>query len=207
MANTRTWVTMLLALALSSPVSTQSLQRVTIAETVRKHDRSTGPLYLVRVVEIIPQTRARMTGRADLILEGTIKSGRSYLVENGSWINTDYDIDPTHVFIDRKRRVPARNIGPNPLVVRASGGRMSIDGLEVIAQESQLGLLPSRVPVVLFLTYEAATDTYQILDGAGAFTLRSGAYAPMLKMSSDVPVERSQFVRELEAEALAPSVK
>ena len=84
---------------------------------------------------------------------------------------------------------------------------MSIDGLEVIAQESQLGLLPSRVPVVLFLTYEAATDTYQILDGAGAFMLRDGAYAPMLKMSADRPIERGQFLRDLEAEALAPSEK
>jgi hypothetical protein len=83
---------------------------------------------------------------------------------------------------------------------------MTVEGLEVIALESQLGPLPTGVPLVLFLAYDASTDRYRILDGAGAFVLKNGAYEPMLKMSFDPPVERSRFVQDLDGEAHATSV-
>jgi hypothetical protein len=153
----------------------------TIPQSVARYDGPPGgPMYATRTDEVIPLSLGEMVRRAELILEGTLRVRRTYLSDDQTWIYTEFDVLPSTVFIHR-RSGPAKRPGPEIIVLKQSGGRMTVSGLEVIAEESQFRLLPTGEPVFLFLSDDDRDSVYEVVGGAGAIVARDSQMRPWLK--------------------------
>ncbi len=183
-------------------------QAPTLPELAQLHRRTDArPLYMSRVVERVVLPLGELVRKADLILEGSVTPRRTYLVEHQQWLYTEYEVTPTRVILEARPRTQQRQPGPRPILVEQSGGRAVFNGVEVVAQDGELALLPVNQPLVLFLSYNAKDDTYQILDSVGAFTVKDSRIAPLLKShvaeAEFSGVEHGRFIKDIQREVEA----
>ena len=147
-----------------------STPQLTIPEIVQKV--KPGPYVASRVREIEPVAFDYMVRNADVIVEGTLTKGRSYLSSDQRELFTDYELAPGRPIADRgllTMRVP----GPRtPVIVRQWGGETIIDGVRVKLYDENFPPIPTQVRLLLFLKYDKESGKYEIFDGlAGAFEI------------------------------------
>ena len=117
---------------------------------------------------------------------------------------TDYVVAPTRVFLQGRSPVGQRP-GPNPLIVKQWGGRMIIEGTQVIVEDSTLPLLPTDVPIVLFVVFDDKDQCYHVYnDSAGAMAVHGTKVKPLHKppagLERFVGMGYANFVGELSRE-------
>ena len=186
--------------AVASPSSSQTF--LTIPEGVARYDGPPGgPMYRVRVDEVIPLTLGEMVRRSELILEGMLRVRRAYLSDDQRWIYTEFEVAPTLVLANR-RNAPTQHPGPpEPVILKQSGGRMVLNGLEVIAEEHQFRLLPTGEPIFLFLTDKNGDGSFEVVDGSGAVAIRDSQVKPWLKTAPALNIpDRASLIGQIKRE-------
>ena len=186
-------------LAISSDADSQRLW--TIPESVARYDGPPGgPMYAVRSAEVIPLSLGEMVRRSELIVEATLRVRRTYLSEGETWIHTEYDVIPVMVFVNRRGQ-SAQRPGPQSLILRQSGGRMVVSGRDVIAEETQFRLLPTNEPIFLFLSDKDRDGYYEVVDGAGAVTVRDSHVKPWLQTAPGLNIaDRASLIGRINRE-------
>ena len=156
-------------------------QTLTVREAARLHGVGRGPLYLGRFEEPNPLSLASMVRGADLIVEGSLTLVNTSLSNDQRWLTTEFAAGITRTLADRGNRIAQRLPGPNPVLIRQSGGRSTFDGVDVIAEVVELPLLPVDEPLLLCLKYDGTTDRYEIVGTFAAFAIRQATVVPLAK--------------------------
>jgi hypothetical protein len=187
------------------PNDAHSQTFMTIPEGVAHYDGPPGgPMYRVRIDEVIPLTLDEMVRRSELIVEGTLRVRRTYLSDDQQWIYTEYEVTPSIILANRQRVAAKRPGRPETIMLKQSGGRMVVNGLEVVAEEHQFRLLPTEEPIFLFLTDKDQDGTYEVVDGAGAVVVRDSQVKPWLKTAPALKASnRAGLIGEINRELRA----
>jgi hypothetical protein len=74
---------------------------------------------------------ADVVKRADLIVEGIVRTRASYLTDEGRDIFTDYDLSILHVLFQREMLVSSRPGVALPVIFKSHGGQVIVDGLRL----------------------------------------------------------------------------
>jgi len=140
-----------------------------------------------------------MVRDADLIVACPLSVGRTYLSNDEREMYTEYVAAPTKIFAQRHSTAKSTP-GPNPILIKHWGGRTEIEGVEVIAEEGVLRLLPTDVPLILFLLYDGATNRYRVYaHSIGAVAVEGTRVRPLFQKSFDTQrfegMHYQQFVR------------
>ncbi|KAF5407601.1 MAG: hypothetical protein Udaeo2_22980 [Candidatus Udaeobacter sp.] len=75
---------------------------------------------------------ADVVERADLIVEGIVRTRASYLTDDGRDIFTDYDLSIRHVLFQREMLVSSRPGVAVPVIFKSHGGQVIVDGLRLV---------------------------------------------------------------------------
>lgn len=117
-----------------------------------------------------PATFEMLVTKSDPIILGTVKAGRTFLLND--LILTHYDVTVDRVI--KSTRTP-RPVTGGVLEVRRSGGTMTVERRHVVARESQFPPFTIGSRYLLFLTPGDAGGYYWVSWGPqGAFTLING---------------------------------
>ena len=192
---------MMLAL-IAIPCHAESQTFMTIPEGVAHYDGPPGgPMYRVRIDEVVPLTLGEMVRRSELILEGILRVRRAYLSNDQRWMYTEYEVVPSTVFANRRNASTQRPGLPESIILKQSGGRMVVNGLEVIAEEHQFRLLPTGEPMFLFLTDKDRDGYYEVVEGSGAVTIRDSQVKPWLKTAPPLNIpDRASLIGRINRE-------
>lgn len=184
------------------PYHAESQTFMTIPEGVAHYDGPPGgPMYRVRIDEVIPLTLGEMVRRSELILEGTLRVRKTHLSDDQRWIYTEYEVVPSMMFANHRAGAAHRPAMPEPVLLKQSGGRMVVNGLQVIAEEHQFRLLPTNERVFLFLTDKDQDGYYEVVDGTGAVVIRDSQVKPWLKTAPALNIpDRASLIREINRE-------
>jgi hypothetical protein len=75
---------------------------------------------------------ADVVERADLIVEGIVRTRASYLTDDGRDIFTDYDLSIRHLLFQREMLVSSRPGVAVPVIFKSHGGQVIVDGLRLV---------------------------------------------------------------------------
>lgn len=144
----------------------------------------------------------QLIAEATVILRGVVSEVRSKLLEDASFVATEYTIMPSHVL----RQPSEWNHEPSKLVVRHVGGTVIENALRM---STSTNLYPESErlalgdDVILFLIASPTTkDIYHSVDGpSGAFKVQDGKVVAMTNEAAarrgDVPIDVDDFMRSL----------
>ena len=177
-----------------------SLQQLTtIPERIA---RGENPVYLSLTRETVDPSLADIVAASSLIVEGTVAPLRTYLSGDKQWVYTDYSISPTFVIFQQKRQTRSTP-GQEPLILKVGGGKLTVDGVEVVAVDENLQAWKPDAHVILFLT-ESRTDPgkYELVfEVSGGFDLTTGKIRPLLKgdwMLKDIRgISKGDFMKRI----------
>ncbi len=187
-----------LALFLGSYSTGAVAQPLTIPQRVARGDSQ--PVHLERISEILDLPFDALAREADTIVYGTVTALRTYLSDDQREVLTDYEVTPIQVVAQRVVK-PSPTPGPQPIVITQWGGQLTIDGVQVTAEDHNLPMLPAGVPLVLFLTSSAKGGRHAGDDIMKAFAVDGVRMRPLSKpplaLERFKGVELGQFLKEV----------
>jgi hypothetical protein len=113
--------------------------------------------------ELIPARLDEVSARADLIVYGVVELVRTYLSEDGRELLTDYRVTPRRVLRQRSVEATERPGMPAPIVVTRWGGRMEIEGTEVVLRDYEAPPFEESSEYLLYLTESPMSDGTYVL--------------------------------------------
>jgi hypothetical protein len=160
-------------------LSTADACQLTIPQLIEL--RRPEPVELYRSVELVSIPFEQVLGKAELIVEGSVRPLNTYLSEDKCHLYTDFEVVAPLVI---SGNLPPRAIpGPQPsVIVTQFGGTMIIDGVKVTVEDQQLRPFVAGQRVVLLLSRSGSAGRYEIAgDAFGAFIAEAdGKVRPFL---------------------------
>lgn len=170
--------------------------------SIRQHVLEHGSFERITVGTDKPLRLADLAGPADLVVEASAVSQRSYLDETEAQIYTDTSFT-LHSLIKNRRRAGLLSAGKE-IVVRRASGTVTIDGRRATVVENDFPAFSGDAPYILFLKQLPSGGAYTIVGGRhGAFS--SGTHvAPLATALPEVKAPwqaspRDTFLGELRA--------
>lgn len=123
----------------------------------------------------IPKYLRYMTCQADLIAVGTVKSKNSQLIEEGTFVFTDYDVDVEEV-LKNNTSAPVQP-GSSTSVTWPGGAIKQNNGRVARALDRSSGLLKTGGRFLLYLKFDPVTGDYYFLNAPlidSAYELKGG---------------------------------
>jgi hypothetical protein len=105
-----------------------------------------------------------IASRADLVLEGSVTTHRSYTTPDERDIFTDYELSVAQVIVQRKPQSSDRPGLPKPFIFKTHGGTVVFDGIPMTITDEANGrrvTLKDGDHVVMFGHYDAADAKWQ----------------------------------------------
>jgi hypothetical protein len=148
-------------------------QRLTIPQSIEK-SRPNAPHWSGRIRELAPRSFADVVQNSDLILVATLRKVGTYLSSDQTELYTDFEILPVTTIA--ARAVPGtNNPGPQTMILRQWGGSTVISGVNVEMKDENFPLLQANTSLLLLLTLNKESGTYEVFDGIfGGFQLEGG---------------------------------
>jgi hypothetical protein len=159
------------------------------AQTLREQVRTAGISEEVLLVDYPELALRDMTSAANAVLHVSIRSGASFLSDNGETIHTDYPAAVIEVM--KGSRVKSGDV----ITIRRKGGVMEIDGRKVFSNESGF---PPFAPGEYVLFLKKSGKTYELLAGPqSAFRVQAGTIASAADEQRSAAVLMPLFVSEV----------
>ena len=151
---------------------------LTIPELVRR--QAPEPLYQSRTRELMPPALDDVIPKADLVIRGTIESSTTYLSQDQRSLYTEYIVYPRRVISQTKVQSSERPGAASPITVKRWGGRTTVDGVQVIAEDADLRQFAIGEELLLVLVRSGDEGKYELL-GLGAFVVSKQTIRPLVK--------------------------
>jgi len=155
-------VLMLAMVGVSTDVAAQSLTVPELVERTRPE-----PVYKSRIRELLPPSFDTLVREADLVVHGRANPVRTYLSPDQREVYTDYEITPMAVIRHRGNPPTVSKPGSIPILVTVWGGKIVVNGIDVVVQDLNVRPLEPGDEVVLFLEKAATPDRYRIVGEIG----------------------------------------
>lgn len=112
---------------------------------------------------------SRMVELADAIVVGTVSNQKAQLTEDESFIFTEYDVVVEEVL---KAGAAGAIQSNSKIVVSRPGGKMKLNGKDVIAEDDAFKPLKGGARYLLFINYLPEKNFYAAFNSAGSFLLK-----------------------------------
>jgi hypothetical protein len=161
------------------------------AQTLREQVLTAGISEEVLLVDYPSLALRDLTSAANAVVHVSIRSGASFLSDNGESMHTDYPAAVIDVVKASGSRVKRGDV----ITIRRAGGVMDIDGRKVFSNESGFPQFESG-EYVLFL--KKSGKAYALVAGPqSAFRVHDGTIAPAADEQRSAAVLMPQFVSEV----------
>jgi hypothetical protein len=153
---------------------------------------------------------AETVKRADLIVEGIVRTRTSYLTDAGRDIFTDYDVAIRRALFQREMLPSSRPGVVTPVIFKSHGGEVVVDGLRLVVDVESNGTrvtLTEGDHVYLFATRDRDDGKWRV-NPMDVFKIVNGAVVPPYTFS-DVPksVPVDMFVQRIFQLQSAPALR
>ena len=197
------WIAPVLALAATAIAGTQ-----TIPELARA--RPQNPIVRGVMRDIFPQSIAKLTKGADLVVDAMLSHENSYLTPDEEHILTDFQINVNRVLAARDTvGKPTPSPAAQALTLTVTGGKYTVDGFTVYEVDHNLDTPKVGGRYLLFLKpFGTKPGQYQTYSG-GAFEIDGQRLRALLKRSEEAYKEVSakpieELVLEIQRVAAKP---
>jgi hypothetical protein len=163
------------------------------------------PILIERQRELVSSPFEPLVAEADLIVHATVTPIRTYLSADQREVFTDYAVSPIRMLFKRNVDASATPGVVASIVMTAWGGRMTVEGVEVVLRDRNAPQLGDRVEAALFLKEDAPGRYRLVSDVTGALGVTAGrirflnadeAYDERFKSIRDSTIDQVQ--REVE---------
>jgi len=159
-----------------------------------------NPVLLGRNFEMIPPSLGKMVQAADLIVLGTVGTGKTYLSADQRDLYTDYLVTPRRVLAQRIPAQSSPRAAAAPIIVKRWGGQIVLNGVSVTQEEHDLRTFQSGDDLLLLLMYDKTDGKYRLYGGiSGAFSVSNGRVVSLLK-NYTIPDVRDATTAQIESE-------
>jgi hypothetical protein len=179
-----------------------SATQVSLKELARRND---GRAVVMAQPHLPLTTMLDLVSQSDTIVHARIVRAVSKLTPDETRVVTEYDLAPFRFFRQRapaKSRVPT---GPVPLVMRVPAGRVYVDGLELVWDNSAFPKpwLREGDECLVFLKYDSEIAEYIPYGGPyGIFRVVNGRVSPLTEFVAgkrhDTEKDLGSFATELQ---------
>ena len=159
-------------------LSTNLDAQQTIPELART--RPTNPIVRGRLSDVEPATLHELTSGAELVVDATLIKQKSYLTPDERHIFTDYELNPSRVFVGRLFAARA-----TPLILTVYGGSLTIDGFTVFVVDHGVKRPQVGRRYLLFLKLFGTEGHYQLYK-SGAFEIDKQALRSLVTRDEHV---------------------
>jgi hypothetical protein len=168
--------------------------------------RQNGGKALTKVQPNLPlTTMPELVSKSETIVHARIARAVSKLTPDETMVVTEYELAPLKFF---RQRAPAQSrvpTGPVPLVMRIPAGRVYVDGLELVFDNSAFPepWLHEGDECVVFLQYDSGLAEYIPYGGPhGIFRVVNGRVSPLTEFVAgkrhDTEKDLGSFAAELQ---------
>ena len=154
----------------------------TIPELARQNQGN--PVVRGRLVDIPSSTLEELTRGAELVLDATLTTVKSYLTPDEKDILTDYEMAPNRIFLGELSPVRAMPGITTPLILAVYGGEMTIEGRTVAVVDHAFTRPKHGGRYLLFLRRYGTEGRYQFYEG-GAFEITSQGLKALASRDGD----------------------
>jgi hypothetical protein len=180
--------------------------RLTLPDVARLH--APEPVVQVRTREIVFETLESVLPKADLVIHGRVGRAKSYLSDDQRDIYTDYVITPIRVMRQRIA-TPAPKPGVQPpaeFVIRRWGGHLTIGGVPVTQEDSDVRQFKVGEELLLLLRFDVPSGKYILPSSvSGTFSVVGQRIEPIVKGGERHPIfdtVRRMSLSDFEGEVL-----
>jgi hypothetical protein len=173
------------------------------SQTLRDTVRATAPnpVHIHRTVDMPTIELESLAGAADLIVQGRVKSLRTYLSSDEKDVLTDYLVTPTRI-LSQRTLVTSPVPGPAPAIVLTRwGGAMLLEGVRLTASDPEVPPLEEGPEYVLFLQEDkdrkstfrdvsVFAGTWRVESGLVQLVGISGIFGKTYDRVRGIPVDR-----------------
>jgi hypothetical protein len=131
------------------------------------------PIYRARTAELVRYPFEHLVRTVDLIVCGSVTVSSTYMSPDQLEIFTDYSVTPTSI-------VANRQTVPGTPLIKKWGGVLTVEGVEVRFEDSNVPALPTGTSLVLLLKSNADGTFRLPTDGPGVFEIRDSKVYPMM---------------------------
>lgn len=124
---------------------------------------------------VIPQQSsffANLTCKADVVVQGKVKSKSSQLSEDNASVFTDYEVEINSVLQDNLAVVKPNKV----IVVTRSGGKVVLNGNQIEVINKSYKMLKIGDEYVLFLKYLSDSDSFAASSDEGTFEIKDNKF-------------------------------
>jgi hypothetical protein len=169
--------------------------------TIREQIRHTGDFERIVVTRDNDMRLADLVGNAELIVEASTTSERSFVSEDGVDIHTDHPFK-LHSIMKNTRLLGLR--AGHSVTVRRESGALVVDGHPAVAYENEFPPFQPYQQYILFLVSRPGTDVYTVLGGPkGAYLAGDNIQAVRISLDDahrrPPGVPREAFLGEVRA--------
>jgi len=153
------------------------------------------PVYLTRSLDRVLESLDSVIATTDVAFLGRVVQINAHLSADQKSIFTDYSIQPLRVIWPRPKEAPsATRPGIQPqaaayIVVERWGGTMTLGGVQVTQEDSDLRAFRQGEELILFLKFDKGKNKYSpVSPSSGIFYLERGRIRSFLRDSDNLPV-------------------